>query len=315
MHLLCNFRFRYLLFALCFISSILFESAAGNQLGMMQTADTLGKGGNSSQASVLAYQKLVQNDNSVTQSMVIGNFAEQHQIKYDAKAILLPLSLTFGITENVDLAIGGTYSVGQVSKEVANFFQTDDPDKNTRVYPQPIFNGEIAVKYGIKPESQDGLPAVAIFGRILSGFTGDDRINSDGEFQDQTPADGMSFIAVEPQILATLNLGQALRFHAAGGLHMSSKGLNIVPLLQLGAEFALSDSIWATVDFSRTAFVNGFRLDNISSGGLRYDISENATLSLSLTSKPGLQLSFNLGGDKEEVVIPKTPEDDMDLPF
>ena len=103
MHLLCNFRFGHLLFALCFISSAFFESAAGTQLGMMQTADTLGKGGNSSQASILTYQKLVQNDNSVTQSTVIGNFAEQHQIKYRAKAILLPLSLTFGITENLSL--------------------------------------------------------------------------------------------------------------------------------------------------------------------------------------------------------------------
>ena len=96
---------------------------------------------------------------------------------------------------------------------------------------------------------------------------------------------------------------------------MSSKGLRIVPLLQIGVEFALSDSIWATADFSKTVFVNGFKLDNVSSGGLRYDINGNASLSLFLVSTPGLQFDFTFGGAKEEVVIPQAPEDDMDLPF
>lgn len=315
MHLFCNLKFMHLVIFVWLIGSTFTEASTVTRLSMMQTADTSGKGGSATQASVLAYQKLVQSNNSITQATVIGNFSEQHQVKYRAKTILLPLSLTFGITENVDLTVGGTYSVGEVDKEIANFFQTDDPEQNTRVYRQPVFNGEVAIKYGVKPEAQDGLPAVAIFGRILSGFTGDDRINSDGEFQDQTPADGMPFLSIEPQILVTQRLGQALHFHVAGGLHMSSKGLNIIPLLQFGVEFALSDSLWATVDFSKTAFVNGFRLDNVSSGGLRYDISDKASLSLFLVSKPGLQFNFSFGGSREEVVIPQAPEDDMDLPF
>ena len=168
----------------------------------------------------------------------------------------------------------------------------DDPDQNARVYPQPVFDGEIAVKYAIKPEAQDGLPAVSLFGSVRSGFTADDRLDAEGEFLDQTPANGLPFLGVETQILVTQRLGQALRLHAAGGVHMSSKGLRIVPLLQIGVEFALSDSIWATADFSKTVFVNGFQLDNVSSGGLRYDINENASLSLFLVSKPGLQFKI-----------------------
>ena len=295
--------------------SVLAQVPTVTYLGMMQTADTLGKGGTATRAGILAYTRQEKSKSDTPQTAVIGNFAELQEVKFNAKSALLPVGLTFGISENVDLTLAGTYAIGQIHKEIPNFYQTDDPDRNVRVYPQPVFDGEIAVKYGIKPEAQDGLPAVSLFGSVRSGFTADDRLDAEGEFLDQTPANGLPFLGVETQILVTQRLGQALRLHAAGGVHMSSKGLRIIPLLQIGVEFALSDSIWATADFSKTVFVNGFKLDNVSSGGLRYDINGNASLSLFLVSKPGLQFDFTFGGAKEEVVIPQAPEDDMDLPF
>ena len=56
---------------------------------------------------------------------------------------------------------------------------------------------------------------------------------------------------------------------------------------------------------------------SVSTGfGLRYNLSDQASLSVNFTTAPGIQFNLMFGGLGKCITGPKTPvEDDFDLPF
>jgi len=55
--------------------SVLAQVPTVTYLGMMQTADTLGKGGTATRAGILAYTRQEKSKSDTPQTAVIGNFA------------------------------------------------------------------------------------------------------------------------------------------------------------------------------------------------------------------------------------------------
>ncbi len=144
------------------------QSSIATHLGIMPTAETLGKGGYSTSIGMFKYKEVEPNDpkrNPIIQEVVIGNFfSEKHKVEYHADAELLPVRLTFGMSEYVDFYLGGTYSIGESYKSIADYYETGD--ERERVYSQFLFDGMAGLKYHIQPHFGDGLPAFSIGGEI-----------------------------------------------------------------------------------------------------------------------------------------------------
>lgn len=295
------------------------------QLGVMETADTLGKGGYATSFGMFQVDRIqLDITPEQPQRVVIGNFEGLHNVEFDVNTFLIPARLTYGIGERLDLLLGATFSTGGAQKIIPDFYrigdtydteQPLDATRDRRVYEQTIFDLVIGLKHNIKPDLQDGLPGVSIGGDVQLGFTADDQLNSDKEFVDPSPADSFPFMGANTYLVGTQRFGQFMRIHAGIGSHLSSKSLKTTDsfqlLWQVGAEFAFTGNFWLIGDFSRRRSFSGITINDLISIGFRYRLSDTAAFNIGYVTEPGFQFYLTVGGGKEGVVTPEEGGDDL----
>ena len=295
------------------------------QLGVMQTADTLGKGGYTTSVGMFQVdRKKLDVTPKQPQRVVIGNFEGLHNVEFEVNTFLIPARLTYGIGERLDLLLGATFSTGGARKIVPDFYrigstydadESIDPTRDRRVYEQSIFDLVVGLKHNIKPDYQDGLPGISIGGDVQVGFTADDHLNSEKEFVDASPADSFPFIGVNTYLVGTQRFGQFMRIHAGVGSYLSSKSLRSTDSFQLqwqlGTEVAFSDNFWLVGDFSRKRAFSGITISDLISIGFRYRLSEAAAFNIGYVTEPGFQFYLTIGGGSERVAAPAEDGDDL----
>ena len=301
------------------------QSPPVTQLGVMQTADTLGRGGYTTSFGMFQVdRKKLDAEPKQPQRVIIGNFEGLHNVEFDVNTFLIPARLTYGIGERLDLLLGATFSTSNAHKIVPDFYrigstydaeQSIDATRDRRVYEQSIFDFVTGLKYNIKPDLQDGLPGISIGGDVQIGFTADDRLNSDKEFLDPTPADNFPFMGIHTYLVGTQRFGQFMRLHVGVGSQLSSKSLktsdSFLLLWQLGAEFAFSDNFWLVGDFSRRHSLSGITINDLIGIGFRYKLSDTAAFNIGYVTEPGFQFYLTVGGGKEGVGVPAEGRDDL----
>lgn len=301
------------------------QIAPVTQLGVMETADTLGKGGYTTSFGMYQVdRKQLDITPEQPQRVVIGNFEGLHNVEFEVNTFLIPARLTYGIGERLDLLLGATFSTGGARKIVPDFYRIGDAydadrpldaTEDRRVYEQSIFDAVVGLKHNIKPDLQDGLPSISIGGDVQIGFTADDQLNADKEFVDVSPADSFPFVGVNTYLVGTQRFGQFMRIHAAIGSYLSSKSLKTTDsfqlIWQLGTEFALSDSFWLVGDFSRRRNLSGITLNDLISIGFRYRLTESASFNIGYVTEPGFQFYLTVGSGKENVVPKEASGDDL----
>ena len=286
------------------------QSNSATHLGIMPTAETLGKGGYSTSIGMFKYEALESNQN---QKVVIGNFfVEKHDVEYHANAELLPVKLIYGVSEYLDFYLGGTYGMGDSYKAISDYYETGD--ESGRIYSQFLFDGTMGLKYKIKPDFNDGLPALSVGGEIQTGYTADDTMTSDGNFVDETPMDSFPFVGMGTYLVASQNL-QMVKLHAAVGMLVSSKSPRVTDSFKLsvqgGSELMLAENLSLIADFTTVRLYSGVDFKNLLSVGFRYNLSERTAFSVSFAtanSKPGFQFNLFVGGEKERPLAPETPK-------
>ena len=301
------------------------QSPPATQLGVMETADTLGKGGYTTSFGMYQVdRKQLDITPEQPQRVVIGNFEGLHNVEFDVNTFLIPARLTYGIGERLDLLLGATFSTGGARKIVPDFYRIGDgydadrpldATEDRRVYEQSIFDAVVGLKHNIKPDLQDGLPSISIGGDVQIGFTADDQLNADKEFIDVSPADSFPFMGVNTYLVGTQRFGQFMRIHAAIGSYLSSKSLKTTDsfqlIWQLGTEFAFSDSFWLVGDFSRRRNLSGITISDLISIGFRYQLTETASFNIGYVTEPGFQFYLTVGSGKGNVVPKEASGDDL----
>jgi len=277
-----------------------------SQLNTIQTAEPLGKGGSSTTFGLLQYAKIDLLPD-LSQRVDIGGFEESHRVTFEIETFLVPVRFAYGLNDELDLLLGGTFSTGGVRKSVLDFYNTDtenaeDPSSNRRVYDQPLFDGIIGLKYNIKPERNDNFPSISVGGDVQFGFTADDRLNSDNEFLDHSPADGFPFMGVNTYLVGTQRFGDLFKVHAGVGVFLTSKSLKTTDFFtlnwQIGTEVAVSDNMWFVADFSRELPYAGVHVANLIGLTLRYEISNTLAFQLGFNSRPGFLFNLTFGGEE-----------------
>ena len=115
---------------------------AVSHLTTIQTAEPIGKGGTSTTFGLLQYAK-VDLLPDLSQRVDIGGFEESHRVTLEIETFLVPVRFAYGLSDELDLILGGTFSTGGVRKVVHDFYGTNtendqDPNVNRRVYDQPL---------------------------------------------------------------------------------------------------------------------------------------------------------------------------------
>ena len=306
-------------------TSLFAQGPPVTQLGVMQTADTLGKGGYTTSVGMFQIdRKQLDVTPKQPQRVVIGNFEGLHNVEFEVNTFLIPAQLTYGIGERLDLLLGATFSTGGARKIVPDFYRlgdTYDADESIdrtqdrRVYDQSIFDLVVGLKHNIKPDQQDGLPGISIGGDVQVGFTADDQLNADKEFADASPADSFPFIGINTYLVGTQRFGQFMRVHAGVGSYLSSKSLQSTDsfqlLWQLGTEVAFSDNFWLVADFSRRRALSGITINDLIGIGFRYKLSDTAAFNIGFVTEPGFQFYLTVGGDKGGAAAPAEGEEDL----
>ena len=305
-------------FCTLFISPAFAQHPPAVQLGVMPTAETLGKGGYTTSFGLYQFQQKRLTPRP-EQRVIIGNFEEQHPVELQIDTFLVPARLTYGIGEQLDLVLGATFSTGGVEKIVPDFFGEDLGLEGRRVYGQPVFDGVVGLKYNLKPEENDGMPSLSVGGEVGIGYTADNQLNSDNQFIDRTPADGFSFFGVYTYLVGSQRFGNLIKVHAAIGSYLSSKSVDTTDSFilnwQVGGELAFSEELWLVADYSREVPFSGVTLTDLIGVGFRYEISDAAAFNVGYISEPGFQFYLTFGGEKEGVRAPLTPEGGGDLLF
>ena len=301
------------------------QSPPVTQLGVMQTADTLGKGGYTTSVGMFQIdRKKLDVTPKQPQRVVIGNFEGLHNVELEVNTFLIPARLTCGIGERLDLLLGATFSTGGARKIVPDFYrigdtydaeESIDATQDRRVYEQSIFDLVVGLKHNIKPDQQDGFPGISIGGDVQVGFTADDQLNTDKEFVDASPADSFPFMGINTYLVGTQRFGQFMRVHAGVGSYLSSKSLkssdSFQLIWQLGAEFAFSNNFWLVTDFSRRRAFSGIAINDLISIGFRYKLSDTAAFNIGYVTEPGFQFYLTVGGGKGGTVVPEGDGDDL----
>ena len=281
-----------------------------SQLNSIQTAEPIGKGGSSTTFGLLQYAKvdLLPDHN---QKVDIGGFEELHRITLEIETFLVPVRFTYGLSDELDLVLGGTFSTGGVRKVVHDFYETNtesdvEPNSNNRIYDQPLFDGVIGLKYNIKPDRNDNFPSFSIGGDAQFGFTADDRLNSDNEFLDHSPTDGFPFVGVNTYLVGTQRLGSLFKVHAGVGVFLTSKSLKTTDFFtlnwQVGTEVAVADNMWLVADFARELPYAGVHLTNLLGLTLRYEVSNTLAFQLGFNTRPGFQFNLTFGGEQAQAL-------------
>ena len=206
------------------ITSAFGQASPAPQLNVMQTAETLGKGGYTTNLGMFQFDKETRVPKN-GQRVVIGNFEELHLAELEIETFLVPIRFTYGIGERLDLTVGGTFSTGGVRKIIPDFYKLGDPMKENlsldptrdrRAYEQALFDGVVGLKYNIKPDVGDGLPSVSVGGEMQIGFTADNKLNSDNEFIDHTPDNSFPFVGISTYMVGTQRF-DLFKVHAGVG--------------------------------------------------------------------------------------------------
>ncbi|CAI8020014.1 hypothetical protein GBAR_LOCUS11984 [Geodia barretti] len=265
----------------------------------------VGKGGSSTTFGLFQYSK-VDLLPDLSQKVDIGGFEETHRVTFQIETFLVPVRFSYGLSDELDLVLGGTFSTGGVRKIVHDFYNTatetsDDPNINRRVYDQPLFDGVIGLKYNIKPDRNDNFPSISVGGDAQFGFTADDRLNSDKEFLDHSPADGFPFFGINTYLVGTQRFGNLFKLHAGVGVFLTSKALKTTDFFtlnwQIGSEIAVSDNMWLIADFSRELPYAGIHVTNLIGIAFRYEISNTLAFQLGFNNQPGFQFNLTFGGE------------------
>ena len=266
-------------------------------LNLTPTANTLGKGGYSLSIGMLPYD--IEKSSPNPKEIDIGGFfKELHDVSLKSDIWLAPSRITFGISERLDLTFGGTYGIGDTEKSITDYYETGDDRE--RVYSQTVVDGMLGMKYSIQTSA--ALPALAVGGEVQMGYTVDD------EFVDDTLADGFPFVGMLIYMAGSYDF-EMVNVHGSLGMHISSKAIQSdkrfdVPIL-LGAEVPFN-GFAAVVDVALFRAYSGIGLDNIISGGFRYDISSRATLNASVISAGGFLVRLTIGGSKADAAAPES---------
>jgi hypothetical protein len=281
-----------------------------SHLSTIQTAEPMGKGGSSTTFGILQYSK-VDLLPDLSQKVDIGGFEESHRVTFQIETFLVPVRFNYGLSDELDLVLGGTLSTGGVRKVVHDFYNTAtetsaEPNINRRVYDQPLFDGVIGLKYNIKPDRNDNLPSISLGGDAQFGFTADDRLNSDNEFLDHSPADGFPFVGINTYLVGTQRFGSLFKVHAGVGVFLTSKSLKTTDFFtlnwQVGTEIAVSENMWLVADFSRELPYAGVHVTNLLGLTFRYEISDTLAFQLGFNSRPGFQFNLTFGGEKTQAL-------------
>ena len=281
-----------------------------SHLSTIQTAEPVGQGGTSTTFGLFQYSQ-VDLLPEFSQMVDIGGFEESHRVSLEIETFLIPVRFAYGLSDELDLVLGGTFSTGGVRKVVHDFYNTatetaDDPNINRRVYDQPLFDGVIGLKYNIKPDRNDNFPSISVGGDAQFGFTADDRLNSDNEFLDHSPADGFPFMGINTYLVGTQRFGSLFKVHAGVGVFLTSKALKTTDFFtlnwQVGGEIAVSDNMWLIADFSRELPYAGIHITNLIGIAFRYEISNTLAFQLGFNSQPGFQFNLTFGGEDTQVL-------------
>lgn len=302
-----NCLFLGIIFVFIGINTTIFAQSPTNpQLTTMQTAETVGKGG--SHTSFGLFQHTI--DNVLPpqrQKVIIGGFQELRVVTFEHNTYIVPIRFTYGLNDSLDLQLGATLTTGGANKIVHDFYDSDNPELNAkRVYNQPIYDGLIGLKYNIKPEKNDGLPSISVGGQVYSGFTADDKLNSDNEFGDDSPIDGFPFIGINTYLVGSQRIGKYFKVHAGAGVYLNSKALDTTDLFrlnyQVGGEIAVAGNLWIAGDYSRELQYSGLNIGNIIGLALRYEVTNNLVFQIGLSTLPGIQFNLTLGGEQAKAM-------------
>ena len=274
------------------------------QLNTIQTAEPLGKGGSMTTFGLFQYSKEAFEPEEM-QDVFIGGFERQHLTSLEIETFFIPVRFTYGLSDQVDLILGTTLSVGNVHKVVHDFYDTDDPEINPdRVYDQPLYEGIIGLKYNLKPEKNDGLPSLSIGGDIFSGYTADDRLNSKDEFLDPDPVDGYPFVGVNTYFVGTQRIGAFIKIHGGAGVLLSSKSLRTTDTFNFsyfgGGELSIANNMWFAADYSRELLYAGVSVSNVMGLAFRYEVSSTLAFQVGINNLPGFQFNLTLGGQRSK---------------
>ena len=276
------------------------------QLSTIQTAEPMGKGGSTTTFGLFQYAKVdLLPDHS--QRVDIGGFEESHRVTLEIETFLIPVRFTYGLSEQLDLVLGGTLSTGGVRKVIHDFYNTDNDElANQRVYEQSLFEGIVGMKYNLKPDRNDNFPSLSIGGDAQFGYTADDRLNSDNEFLDHSPADSFPFVGLNTYLVGTQRFGDFFKVHAGVGAFLTSKALRTTDFFtlnwQVGAEVAVSDNMRLVADFSRELPYAGLNVANLIGLAFRYEVSNTLAFQLGYISRPGFQFNLTFGGESARAV-------------
>lgn len=312
-----QFSTQYAIFIICTLLligptlSLSAQLPAISHLSTIQTAEPIGKGGSSTSFGLLQYSKVdLLPDHR--QRVDIGGFEESHRVSLQIETFLIPVRFNYGLSDELDLVLGGTFSTGGVRKIVHDFYNVaeeadiDPAAAAQRVYDQPLFDGVIGLKYNIKPDRGDGFPSISIGGDAQFGFTADDRLNSDNEFLDYSPADGFPFMGINTYMVGTQRLGSLFKVHAGVGVFLTSKLLKTTDFFtlnwQVGGEVAMADNMWLVADFSRELPYAGINVTNFIGLAFRYEVSDTLAFQLGFNSQPGFQFNLTFGGEKAQTL-------------
>lgn len=298
-HIICTFLF----FGI--VPCLWAQLLAVPHLATIQTAEPMGKGGSSTTFGLFQYSKVdLLPDQS--QQVDIGGFEESHRVTLEIETFLIPVRFTYGLSEELDMVLGGTLSTGGVRKVVHDFYNTKDALTDRRVYDQGLFDGLIGLKYNIKPDRNDNLPSLSVGGDAQFGFTADDRLNTDNEFLDHSPADGFPFLGINTYLVGTQRFGSPFKVHAGVGVFLSSKALKTTDFFtlnwQVGGEVAVSDNMWLVADFSRELPYAGVTVTNLIGFAFRYEISNTLAFQVGYNSQPGFQFNLTFGGEEAQAL-------------
>ena len=275
-----------------------------SQLTTIQTAEPLGKGGSMTTFGLFQYSKKTLEPEEM-QSVFIGGFERQTHASLEIETFFIPVRFTYGLSNQVDLHLGATLSVGNVHKVVHDFYDTDEADVNqNRVYDQPLYEGIFGLKYNLKPEKNDGLPSLSIGAEFSSGFTADDRLNSNDEFLDPDPIDGYPFAGVNTYFVATQRVGASIKLHGGAGVLLSSKSVRTSDSFNFsyfgGGELSIADNMWFAADYSRELLYSGVSVSNVMGLAFRYEVSSTLAFQIGINNLPGFQFNLTLGGERSK---------------
>ncbi|MGB9597857.1 MAG: hypothetical protein ACPL7B_16350, partial [Candidatus Poribacteria bacterium] len=179
-----------LILSVLFLFSIIqiLEASESNpvNLNLIPCAETLGKGGYSLSTGMYPYSKK-ESPEDLKNVDVGGFFKELHKVELKSDIWLIPIRITYGITDRLDFTFGGTYSTGDTEKAILDYYEVGDQTKK-RVYSQMVLDGVMGMKYKIQ-DVTGNIPALSFGGELQIGYTVDDG------FIDETVEDGFPFVA------------------------------------------------------------------------------------------------------------------------